>query len=213
MASQTKSGGPSKARGLKEHREKMARRQAKHTEKRLQRERIVFGVKAFAVIMAVLVAIAGVYVAFFANHIVFIDGSSPDQLKQVFLSGEAWVVGCAEGNDAQAPKALKDASSLLHNNYINVGVINCSAPLPSGKTVLKRFNLQRIKANPTIMVVANGKKPIQIMPSYLKTSKLLTSFAISKTKVRENGLLLRASVFIAMLAHVVGIRLYGALKA
>eukprot|EP00045_Choanoeca_perplexa_P006761 m.58542 g.58542 ORF g.58542 m.58542 type:complete len:395 (-) comp13770_c0_seq1:43-1227(-) len=185
-AQQRTTRGPSKAHGLKEHRQKMAERQAKRQDKQKQKQLIEFGVRAAVTIMAVLVVAAGVYVAFFADNVVFIDPKDDVQLKDVFLSGAPWVVGCAEGKSGKAPKVLSESTSLLASRGIRAGVIDCSASLPSGKSTLKRFKLQDIKGSPTIMVVANGKKPIQIMPGYMKTSKLLASFAVAKTKLQRH---------------------------
>jgi len=82
-AQQRTSRGPSKAQGLKEHREKMAIRQAKKDEKQKREAFVAFAIQAGTAIMAALVLAAGIYVAFFADNVVFIDPKDETQLKDV----------------------------------------------------------------------------------------------------------------------------------
>jgi hypothetical protein len=82
-AQQRTSRGPSKAHGLKEHREKMALRQAKRDDKQKQQELIAFALRAGAAIMAALILASGIYVAFFADNVVFINPEDEEQLKNV----------------------------------------------------------------------------------------------------------------------------------
>jgi hypothetical protein len=71
------------------------------------------------------------------------------QLKEVFFSGEPWLVQC--GTKAEISAAIVDdgfgahavvdkAASALPKD-VKVGLLDCHKQLPSGKTTLERFKL------------------------------------------------------------------------
>ena len=71
-----------------------------------------------------------------------------DQLKQVFFSGEPWLVQCASKADLAsagaadglgAHETVELAVPLLKDT--KVGLLDCAKRLPSGKSTMERFKL------------------------------------------------------------------------
>lgn len=89
----------------------------------------------------------------------------PVELKQVFFSGDSWIVLCKPD---KATVALEEKLSLAVNFIkassldakTSLGHVDCSAMLPSGKTIYQRFKLDP-EVKPTIFAVAHGNKPVQ----------------------------------------------------
>lgn len=106
-----------------------------------------------------------------------LDPNSTDALKQVFFSGDPWLVLCKNKTE-RAPKVWQAALTAIAADAdpqgLQLGVMPCFDPLPSGKTVYERF--PTIKAPPTnvyvprpaphAFYVANGKKPAMLPQSY-----------------------------------------------
>ena len=98
------------------------------------------------------------------------------QLKAVFFSGNAWLVQCASEADLAAAAAgdaglgihgvVETALGALKRVPAEVGLLDCAQKLPSGKSTLDRFNLDR-SVSPTLIFAANGHAPVQIVPSML----------------------------------------------
>lgn len=83
---QRKPPAATKSQGLKEHREKMALRQAKRVEKQHQQAFIVFGVRVAIALLATMALAAGIYVAFFGNGVTSINPEDAGQLQEVSTS-------------------------------------------------------------------------------------------------------------------------------
>lgn len=106
-----------------------------------------------------------------------VDPNSTEALKEVFFSGNPWLVLC-KNHTNNIPKVWKLAGNALAADPdpqgIQLGVMPCFDPLPSGKTVYERF--PTIKAPPTnvyvprpaphAFYVANGKRPVMLSQSY-----------------------------------------------
>jgi len=106
-----------------------------------------------------------------------LDPNSTEALKDVFFSGNPWLVLCKNTTE-KIPKVWKLTSDALladpDPQGLSLGVMPCFDPLPSGKTVYERF--PTIKAPPTnvyvprpaphAFYVANGKRPVMLSQSY-----------------------------------------------
>mmetsp|Transcript_23204 Transcript_23204/g.74677 ORF Transcript_23204/g.74677 Transcript_23204/m.74677 type:complete len:491 (+) Transcript_23204:1828-3300(+) len=118
---------------------------------------------------AAIAAVAFVYqllVGVSRHGIVDLDATSPEQLKAVFAEGYPWVVLCTDSlPTADYPSEFDHAARVL-DGKVHFGVLNCSAPLPSGKDVYTRFGLAR--ARPTYLFAANTAKPLSIPDSAQK---------------------------------------------
>jgi hypothetical protein len=93
----------------------------------------------------------------------------PARLREVFFSGDPWLVMCApyEGYPGNAVFESLAGNAWTRKAY-RAGVIDCSAKLPaSGKTVVERFRLSSQKGynrNALAFWVANGGKP-KVVPA------------------------------------------------
>ena len=97
------------------------------------------------------------------------------QLKAVFFSGDPWLVQCASKTDLAAAAAdaglgahdvVELALPALGRVPTRVGLLDCAIKLPSGKSTLDRFKLDTA-VTPTLLFVANGHTPVQVVPSML----------------------------------------------
>jgi len=95
------------------------------------------------------------------------------QLKEVFFSGEPWLVQCGTKADISAAivddgfgahAVVEKAASGLPKE-VKVGLLDCHKKLPSGKTTIERFKLDG-SISPLLVLAANGKT-VQITPSAL----------------------------------------------
>ena len=118
------------------------------------------------------------------------------QLKEVFFSGDPWIVQCATEADVAAAavdqglglhEVLELALNALHRVPSRVGLLDCGRALPSGKSTLDRFKFDAAVV-PTIFFVANGRSPAQIVPSLL--AKYGTSAALFPTPRQQAAALL-----------------------
>ena len=107
------------------------------------------------------------------KHVELLRAADAAQLKEVFFSGEPWLVQCGTKADISAaivddgfgahPVVEKAASGLPKE--VKVGLLDCHKKLPSGKTTVERFKLDG-SISPLLVLAANGKT-VQITPSAL----------------------------------------------
>ena len=136
-----------------------------------------------------ILAVCGIIVAVFSSVIISssretkrvrqIQVSNAEEIDHVFRSGQPWVVLCTDP-DKELPKVFDKAAKRLLK-HVNVGVMDCTQKLPSGKSVLQRFGL-KTNISPTVFTVANGGKPQQVFLNYLQKSKALVKHVVEKTK-------------------------------
>jgi hypothetical protein len=95
------------------------------------------------------------------------------QLKEVFFGGFPWLIACAPYKGQPVNPIFAGVSSHLVAGSFKMGIIDCDQPMPSGKTVIERFKLQKQKKynrNGLSFTVANGGKP-KIVPGFYMQSK------------------------------------------
>ena len=83
------------------------------------------------------------------KHVELLRAADAAQLKEVFFSGDPWLVQCGTKADISAaivddgfgahPVVEKAASGLPKE--VKVGLLDCHKKLPSGKTTVERFKL------------------------------------------------------------------------
>ena len=129
----------------------------------------------FFVAMFVIPGLCGALITiwgYFAPPYTTISLSDSKQLKNVFFSGQPWLLTCEPYKNQEVNSVFAGLSSTGSGKY-KLAVINCDLPMPSsGKTVIERFKLNKQKKysrTNLAFTVANGQKP-KIVPSfYFKT--------------------------------------------
>eukprot|EP01052_Picozoa_sp_SAG31_P013019 SAG31_NODE_773_length_12173_cov_15.778173_12_plen_128_part_00 len=81
---------------------------------------------------------------------------------------------------AQTHSVVTNAAPLLKRDA-QVGILDCSAPLPSGKSTYEKASIDP-KLHPTLFLAANGQKPLQIKPKHAKTAEELAAFVSEKAR-------------------------------
>lgn len=109
--------------------------------------------------------------AFFAfDNFIFCSAAVPPLVRRTAeLNAEL-----GNSDKVQGTKS-KDSGKQNNNNnnkvdgvvgVINVGIMDCTAPLPSGKTVLERFQLTLTSSHTSLsFYTANGNRPFLLSPS------------------------------------------------
>lgn len=135
----------------------------------------------------VLVAITGVLAAgcvgaylLMRSHVVVLSPSDTPTLKNVFYSGEPWLVQCTKGSKA-APMVYSAEGSLPG---VRIGLLDCDALLPSGKTTYDRFKIRPPSYGPALLAAANTEKPQLAPKNVLTTPEALASWAKGATKAK-----------------------------
>ena len=100
-----------------------------------------------------------------------------EALKGVFFGVETWLVVCSDTSKTDLLAVFTEATAILRGSLplsdrVLVGEMNCSASLPSGKTVYERFRLDSTKP-PVAFAVSRGDSPTQIPTHFLGDSLLL----------------------------------------
>ena len=144
-------------------------------------------------IVGSLVAISVAYVVRGAlagrSSLPVLNASDPAMLKSVFFSGEPWLVECTSAGKPspsvfEAEKALAEAPS----SDLKMGLLDCGAALPSGKTTLERFKLSPPAAGPTVLLFANQEpKPAMATGALVESGQSIVRWAstTSKPKVQK----------------------------
>jgi len=109
----------------------------------------------YAAAAGAAVVAAVVYYLVFASKIVTVRPTNADALKEVFFSGEPWLIECGRSGSP----ALYAAEASLRKGT-RAGLLDCSATLPSGKTTLERFKIAPHKRGPTILMFSNVDRPV-----------------------------------------------------
>lgn len=121
----------------------------------------------FAAIVVGILAVAGGVMFVMRSRVVALSPTDTASLKEVFYSGEPWLVECTKAR--QASPVVYDAESSLDG--FKVGTLNCAEVLPSGKTTYERFKLKEPSYGPVLLAMANGAVP-QLAPRNVLSNPL-----------------------------------------
>eukprot|EP00922_Rhytidocystis_sp_ex-Travisia-forbesii_P003295 GHVS01004825.1.p2 GENE.GHVS01004825.1~~GHVS01004825.1.p2 ORF type:complete len:460 (+),score=95.34 GHVS01004825.1:1527-2906(+) len=114
-----------------------------------------------------------------------IDVKDKATLKSVFFGGEPWLLHCLYPSPQAKPSSLTKLNGVVESNRMllrslaRLGTIDCTVPLPSGKTVLERFGLL---GGTVGFVIANGDKPKALSSWALQDGSHLYDFVKSNVK-------------------------------
>jgi hypothetical protein len=115
-----------------------------------------------------------------------LSSDASNELKQVFFSGDSWIIICSEYTQAGLDSKLIAAASFLSVSFpdadLHLGTINCSTYLPSGRSILQRFKLD--PHAPVVFAVAHGNKPVQAPRRNLEDALQISWWMRQKTKPR-----------------------------
>jgi hypothetical protein len=121
----------------------------------------------------------GVYLLM-RSHVQFMSTTDTSALRRTFYSGEPWVVECA--STKKASPILYQTESMLGG--LGLGVLDCAAKLPSGKSTYERFKLHQPNYGPVFLAAANTERP-QIAPrNALVSPNALATWARGVTKAK-----------------------------
>jgi len=101
---------------------------------------------------------------------------TPDspELRDVFYGGHPWLIYCMRNTTAARAEAAVSnstyntvflaAGTAMGAKRLQLGELDCTKKLPSGKSTMKRFKLVKPlgKGNPVLLLCANGAPPRQI---------------------------------------------------
>ncbi|CEL93358.1 unnamed protein product [Vitrella brassicaformis CCMP3155] len=109
-------------------------------------------------------------------HHIPLDNSN--KLKDVFFSGEPWLVHCTypDSTTPMVHPVLQNARTKLSTEGFRLGTMDCGSPMASkhNKSVVDRFHLPKTAVG---FVVANGDKPKPLTHQSLTDAKKLTEYA------------------------------------
>lgn len=115
-----------------------------------------------------------------------LSDASDDVLKSVYTGDKPFIFYCARGTgrDEKVAPLFSDLNELKGNKY-GFAMVNCNHKLPSGKTVMDRFALNR-KTKPIIFMTAPwfGGRAKQATGGSLKDAKTLSKFVDSSMAPR-----------------------------
>ena len=113
-----------------------------------------------------------------------LDVGDTDKLHQVFHGGKPWLVLCDKGSPSEAIGRTEE-----HRNFgeaarsgakFSTAVVDCTAPMASGKTIFQRFNLDdspkafaAFDIKPITILFVNNLKPKQIAKMHMRSAKVL----------------------------------------
>ena len=89
-----------------------------------------------------------------------LDPTNEEQLRGVFFSGEVWAVACQE-DKKPLPDSVEAVAHRLAGE-MKFGVVDCKAPMASGRTLKQRWKLKKEHADDPIMFLSNGVGVSQI---------------------------------------------------
>jgi hypothetical protein len=91
-----------------------------------------------------------------------IGTNETEQLKEIFFSGQPWLIQCVGPGISLDSSFVAAAPHLAANTYpyspVKTAALPCGDKLPSGKTIYDRFKLDR-RLQPLVALFANGDKP------------------------------------------------------
>jgi hypothetical protein len=117
--------------------------------------------------------IVSVVLTLFPDQAPVVQLSDKKRLEQIFTSGEPHFVLCANDSaNAHVLSVFNGARPYLRSEGVDTVILECEQPLPaSGKSIAQKFALQA-NWKPTWFAVYDGRKPLQIPPSFSSGAKL-----------------------------------------
>jgi hypothetical protein len=134
---------------------------------------------AYAAAAAAAVAAVAIYYLFFSTKIGSLKLTNADALKEVFFSGNPWLIECGRSGSP----VLYEAESSLPKG-LRAALLDCSATLPSGKTTLERFKISPHKRGPTILMFSNVDRPVLAPMDAVRTGADLARWATRLSQPR-----------------------------
>mmetsp|Transcript_11968 Transcript_11968/g.26457 ORF Transcript_11968/g.26457 Transcript_11968/m.26457 type:complete len:373 (+) Transcript_11968:55-1173(+) len=109
-----------------------------------------------------------------------LDVQDTGKLKEVFFSGDPWLVFCQKDASTEIPVSLTAASKSLFSE-VNFGVVDCWKPLKSSnKTLMQRWSLS--ESRPPAFLVANGNPPLQMVSKHYSDPDAATEWIRSNSQ-------------------------------
>ncbi|CAM9487758.1 unnamed protein product [Scytosiphon promiscuus] len=129
-----------------------------------------------ALAMGVAVALA-VLAKAFAPPIHFLSTYNRNQMKDVFLGKGTWAVLCSgEGAGYDAVYKRFGTAAKAMKGTTKFGVVDCTGSLPSGKSILQKFDLSE-DVQPVLFVTGGGMTPAQASARNMETHGSLLKWA------------------------------------
>lgn len=113
-------------------------------------------VLTLALVGALLIVTGGGVYTYMASRSVRLSVDDAAALKDVFLSGQPWLVECTAGS----PSDVMYKAETRHAAPIKTALLDCGKKLPSGKTTIERFKLKTPGKGPFIIAVSNLELPV-----------------------------------------------------
>ena len=130
-----------------------------------------------AIVVSVLAIAGGVYYVM-ASKVVALSPEDTAALKDVFYSGEPWLIECTK--ERKASPVFYAAEGALSG--FKFGALDCAKVLPSGKTTYERFRLREPSYGPKVLAMANGALPQIAGRNVLSNGAELAKWATSVTQ-------------------------------
>jgi len=142
---------------------------AASTSSEKQARWVIMGLIGFMAIGLVV----SVVLTLFPDQAPVVQLSDKKRLEQIFTSGEPHFVLCANDSaNAHVLSVFNGARPYLRSEGVDTVILECEQPLPaSGKSIAQKFALQA-NWKPTWFAVYDGRKPLQISPSFSSGAKL-----------------------------------------
>ena len=132
-----------------------------------------------AIVVSVLAIAGGVYYVM-ASKVVALSPEDTAALKDVFYSGEPWLIECTK--ERKASPVFYAAEGALSG--FKFGTLDCAKVLPSGKTTYERFKLREPSYGPKVLAMANGALPQIAGRNVLSNGAELAKWATSVTPAK-----------------------------
>jgi hypothetical protein len=130
---------------------------------------------------------AWVVYSFFTAPYAKLSVDNIKQLKDVFFSGQPWLVLCNDGATAVHSVFREVADTVRYSRDFRTGILDCNAKLPSGKSTLEKFKMSKAakKTSHVALVFVNGAKPHLVPSTYIGDKAVKEGLlAYTKDKVK-----------------------------
>lgn len=109
------------------------------------------------------------------------------QLKEIFFSGQPWLIQCV-GGGVPVDSTFAAAAPFLAANkepysVVKTAALPCGDKLPSGKTIYERFKLDR-SVQPLVALFVNGNRPMVVLSDALQMTQTLVKRVSEASKLR-----------------------------
>jgi hypothetical protein len=109
------------------------------------------------------------------------------QLKEIFFSGQPWLIQCI-GGGIPIDSTFAAAAPFLGGNkepysVVKTAALPCGDKLPSGKTIYERFKLDS-RTRPLVALFVNGNRPMVVSSDALQMPQTLVKRVSEASKLR-----------------------------